>query len=106
MHHPKQPALTRVRDVRVGDKRARRGDGDITRASDQIIDIVRDVDVVDEPADRAAETEIGVVIELLLACAESGTSEEMFDRIIAAAAFTIRSFTSVLHGPAGAPSQD
>src|SRR5262249_18821072 len=79
VHHPEQPPLPRVGDVRVRGKLSARGDAEISRLRDLLVDVVGDAVVVDEQVDRLGDRKISVVVQFVGTCAEAGAAEQMFD---------------------------
>ena len=79
VHHPEQPPLTCVGDIRVRRKLAARGDSDISGPADPVVDLVGNAIVVYEDVDGVRRGQSSVEVELVGPRAKPGAPEQMFD---------------------------
>ena len=83
VNHAEQPALTGIVDDGARRELAAGGDGDISGLADQSIDIVGDGLVVEQLPDGGAQPEFEVVVDFVLSRAEAGTTQQVFDHMLA-----------------------
>ena len=79
VHHAEQPPLTRVDDVRLGEKLAAGGGAHVAGCADPGVDLVRQLLVVDEGVDRLGDAEPAVEVQFVGPRAKARSAQKMFD---------------------------
>ncbi len=86
VHQPEQPALTGIGDVRRGLEAAARGHAHVPCRTDEVIDVVRDLGVVEETAgevSKAQEPKARVLVDFFFSRTEARTAKEVLDFLFA-----------------------